>query len=64
MLNEYYISNISFTSDELLEFKLKYKYEVSEILYVAHSEIDFSNTDEKDFLLQKGYPKILARFFA
>ena len=59
-----FISEKYFTPDEIKSFKERHNYDIKEIKYTSSSEIDFSNKEEKDFLLQKGYPKILARFFA
>ena len=64
-IESYYISEKYFTESEIKSFKEKYNYDLKEIEYSSTvGEIDFSQKDEKEFLLQKGYPKILARFFA
>lgn len=57
------ISERFFTKEELIRFEKKHGYKITKIGYVAYEEIDFSLKDEKDFLMDKGYPKILARFF-
>jgi len=31
---------------------------------LSKEEIDFSQPEEKEFLMREGFPKILARFFA
>ncbi len=60
----YSISERFFTQSELDSFEKKHRLKVSEIKYCSdHGEIDFSDKEQKDFLLKKGYPKILARFF-
>lgn len=64
MLKTYYISSRFFSEKELQNFKDKYGNELTEISYSSTSEIDFSNSSEKKFLLENGYPMILARFFA
>lgn len=64
-LQQFYISEKNFSTEELLAFKEKHGYEIREIDYASSSgEIDFSDLDEKTFLLERGYPKILERFFA
>ena len=63
MLEKHYISERYFTDEEIKEFKAKFDYEVSSIYYASKFEIDFSNADEKEYLLKQGYPRILARFF-
>ncbi|MBV6880939.1 hypothetical protein NG800_012960 [Epilithonimonas ginsengisoli] len=61
MLENIYISDRFFTIQELEKFE----YKISSIAYSSSAgEIDFSSENEKTFLLEKGYPKILARFFA
>ena len=65
MLETFYISETYFTLEEIKNFKEKFGYDIKEIDYTsATGEIDFTKKDEKEFLLSKGYPKILARFFA
>ncbi len=64
MLKTYYISAIFFTEVELKEFSEKFGNELTEISYSSKSEINFSDLKEKAFLLENGYPMILARFFA
>lgn len=60
---KFYISERFFTPQERKEFKEKHGYEVTEIYYMsAIGEIDFSDKEEKDFLMKYGTPKILARF--
>ncbi len=56
------ISKRFFTSQELGTFKEEHGYDVTEISYACSKEIDFSEPDEKEFLLKYGTPKILARF--
>lgn len=64
-MEKYYISERFFTTDEIKTFKEKHNYHIKEIEYSSSiGEINFSEKEEKEFLLQKGYPKILARFFA
>ena len=63
-MKTFYISEKYFTPKEIEAFKAKHNYNLKEIEYTAHDEIDFSQKAEKDFLLDKGYPKISARFFA
>ncbi len=58
------ISKRFFTNEELKKFKEKHGYDVTEISYASSKEIDFSVPDEKEFLMNNGFPKILARFFA
>lgn len=60
----FYISERFFTENELTHFEKKHRYKISDIKYAAEAEIDFSSENEKNFLLEKGYPKIHARFFA
>lgn len=65
MLQTIFISQKYFTKEELSLFSEKFGYQINEISYSSSGgEIDFSNENEKIFLLEKGYPKILARFFA
>ena len=65
IIEKFYISNQNFTSEEINSFYEKFGYHLKDIDYSsADGEIDFSAKDEKEFLLLKGYPKILARFFA
>lgn len=65
MLESFYISERFFTKDEISAFKEKHGFDLKEIEYSSTTgEIDFSVKEEKDFLLENGYPKILARFFA
>lgn len=65
MLEKIYISDRFFTIQELEKFEQNFGYKISSIDYSSSAgEIDFSNENEKTFLLEKGYPKILARFFA
>lgn len=59
-----YISEKHFSPEEIKTFKAKHNYNLKDIEYTAHDEIDFSQKAEKEFLLEKGYPKILARFFS
>jgi len=64
-VKQYYISERFFTKEEIKEFEATHGYDLKEIDYAsATGEIDFSISDEKSFLLEKGYPKISARFFA
>ena len=53
-----------FTQEEFQEFKKRHGYEVTEISYACNKEIDFSQPEEKEFLMREGFPMILARFFA
>lgn len=62
MIKSYFISKKDFTEEELSQFIVNYGYKIEEIFYSSEIEIDFSNKDEKDFLLKNGVPKILARF--
>ena len=63
MLQTNYISDRYFTKDELKSFRNAHGFDVTEISYSsAEGEIDFSNLEEKEFLLKYGTPKILARF--
>lgn len=65
MLEKIYISDQFFTIQELEKFEQNFGYKISSIYYSSSAdEIDFSNEIEKTFLMEKGYPKILARFFA
>ena len=65
IVKTYFISKRFFTDEELSTFKEKFGYELTEIDYSSsEGEIDFSDESEKKFLLEKGYPMILARFFA
>ena len=64
MMKTYYISDRFFTEEELNTFNEKFGNEITEISYSSVSEIDFSLMEEKTFLLENGYPMILARFFA
>lgn len=62
---KYYISERFFTSEELKEFEQRHGYKVTEISYSSvNGEVDFSNPEEKAFLMKEGFPMILARFFA
>ncbi|MCO5248730.1 MAG: hypothetical protein M9887_07280 [Chitinophagales bacterium] len=64
-LQTFYISKRFLSEKELNDFYQKHAYQVTEISYTSSvGEIDFSKPEEKHFLMQKGYPKILARFFA
>jgi hypothetical protein len=62
-MKTFYISEKHFTHTEIETFKAQHNYNIKDIEYVSLIEIDFSQKEEKDFLLKKGYPKILARFF-
>ncbi|WP_313600618.1 hypothetical protein [Epilithonimonas vandammei] len=63
-IETFYISERFFTKTELEKFEELFKYKVSEIKYSSTGgEIDFSDEKEKTFLLEKGFPMILARFF-
>ncbi|TDX84055.1 hypothetical protein [Epilithonimonas xixisoli] len=65
MLQTIFISQKYFTKEELSLFKEKFGYQINEISYSSSGgEVDFADENEKTFLLEKGYPKILARFFA
>lgn len=65
MLAKFFISERFFTKEELEVFEKRHGYKVSEISYSSiKGEIDFSNSEEKEFLLREGFPMILARFFA
>ncbi len=64
MIKTYFISERFFTNDEIKSFKNLFRFDLKDIEYSSQIEIDFNNLEEKEFLLQKGYPKILARFFA
>lgn len=63
MVEKIFISAKFFTREELQEFKKRHGYEVTEISYACKEEIDFSQPEEKEFLMREGFPKILARFF-
>lgn len=63
-METFFISEKYFTPEELKAFKEQHKYDIKDIDYTSTKEIDFTEKEEKAFLLQKGYPKILARFFA
>lgn len=64
-INKYYISERFFTPEEIKVFKEKHGYNIKEIYYSSfEGEIDFSDKDEKEFLMENGFPRILARFFA
>lgn len=65
MIEIIYISERFFTQEEIYSFRKKFGYDLKEIYYSSSdSEIDFSKKVERDFLLEKGFPMILARFFA
>lgn len=64
MLEKIYISEKFFTEDELKAFREKFGHDIKEISYSSKSEIDFSELEEKKYLLENGHPMILARFFA
>lgn len=65
MIEKIFISERFFTSEELKEFEQKHGYKVTEISYSSvNGEIDFSISEEKEFLMREGFPMILARFFA
>lgn len=64
MIESFYISSRFFSNREIKSFFEKFGYNITEISYSSSAgEIDFSNQDEKQFLFEKGYPKILSRFF-
>ena len=63
MIETFYISDRFFTKQELENFFNDFGYNINQIEYGSTAEIDFSEKAEKEFLLEKGYPKILARFF-
>lgn len=63
MLEKHYISEGFFTDEEIKEFKEKFGYDIRSIYYASKYEIDFSNSNEKEYLLKQGHPRILARFF-
>lgn len=64
-METFLISEDYFTDLEIRLFREKHNYDLKEIEYTSsEGEIDFSDDDEKCFLLDKGYPKISARFFA
>nr|DAK36971.1 MAG TPA: Enterococcin [Caudoviricetes sp.] len=62
MIDKIFISARFFTQEELQEFKNRHGYEVTEISYACKEEIDFSQPEEKEFLMKYGTPRILARF--
>lgn len=61
---KFFISERFFSSEELEQFEKTHGYKVTEIGYMCANEIDFSDSEEKEFLMKEGFPKILARFFA
>ncbi|WP_447951313.1 hypothetical protein [Chryseobacterium koreense] len=63
-LDKYHISERFFSKEELKAFREKFGYNIKDLYYSSSEEIDFAQEDEKDFLLENGYPKISARFFA
>lgn len=63
MESKIYISERFFTSEELKTFERRHGYAVTTIGYMCSSgEIDFSEPEEKAFLMKYGIPRILARF--
>lgn len=65
MITTYYISERFFTKEELSSFREKNGYDIKEISYSSsEGEIDFSDTEQKEFLIKEGFPKISARFFS
>ncbi len=62
-LKTFYISENQFSKEEIKTFKKTFGYDLKKNEYSAFKEIDFSEINEKEFLLKKGYLKILARFF-
>lgn len=63
MLQKIFISEKSFTAKELKDFKEKHGYNIKEVSYCSKDkQIDFTDLEEKDFLLKYGIPKVLARF--
>lgn len=63
-IKKYYISERFFTKEELQLFEETHKGKITEISYASYFEIDFSDKEEKDFLMKKGYPMIQARFYS
>ena len=51
MTEKIFISARFFTQEELQEFKKRHGYEVTEISYACNKEIDFSQPEEKEFLM-------------
>lgn len=63
MIKTFYISEHFFTKEEIYLFYKEHGYNIKEISYSSsEGEIDFSATEQKEFLLKEGFPKILARF--
>lgn len=63
MIKTIFISERFFTKEELDSFRKNHGYDVKEISYSSvEGEIDMSTSEQKEFLLKYGTPKILARF--
>lgn len=63
MFTSFHISEKYFSKEEIKAFREKFGYDIKSLDYSSKIEVDFSNEAEKSFLLEKGYPKISARFY-
>lgn len=61
-LKKFYISKNNFSDLEQDKFQKDFGYGVTTISYYSKKEIDFTDKEEKSFLLKNGLPKLLARF--